>query len=166
MCKPQDNAGLIVDFPKRRRLARTRDYKGVRFSSMAEIRVVEPHGADEVNKLWYSHQEEKAMRSARTKSVETVRELWSNNSSNDSAINDQHNTRDLDLCGIELAISPKSRMMNLLCRQHCINGVLDEQARQAKSGGFDADKLAFASLSCSVWAAKRAYQIGLFQSQL
>ena len=150
---------LIVSFPDQRRRAS----KKVRFSTMSELSFFERNEVEDSHNMHYSKKEYEEMRADIKRSVEDTRRRMSSLSSTSSDSEQDDANLSLLVTGIENLVSPgviKKLFSSRMCH---VRAVLNEQARQERSGRCDPDRLARVSQSHTEWANKRARTIGMLQ---
>ncbi len=157
---------FIVDFPNRNSLPQ----KSVQIATMTQIQFVKGIEDKDVNTLWYSKQDYKAMRAANKQVVLNAHMRFaaaSSSSSYDSGPKESIiDEREDDIClnAIENLLTPSAIKRTRARIIQCVSSVLFEQDRQYDSGIDEPKRLACISLRYSAPASKQAQKNGYLQS--
>lgn len=135
--------------------------KKVQFSDKIDVRTHQAYDEADASKLFYTEQECLAMHFASVRAVKQARMITMSKSFDE--LDQPPELDDVSTTGLENRLTHELVEATEADMKHCRRAVLRESMRQLQSGECDPEKIACVSRYYSIWAAKRAHEIGVYR---
>lgn len=136
--------------------------KKVQFSENIDVRTHQAYDAADANKLFYTELDYLSMHLANVRAIKQTR-MISLTKSFDELDQQPPKLDDVSTTGLEnLLICGMAEATEADLKQ-CRHAVIKESMRQLQLGEYDPEKIACVSRYYSIWAAKRAHEIGVYR---